>query len=65
MKAANQRSHYMAIERVVIITRSIEIGGHQTNRIEAMLPSQGLTELDPSNLRNRVPLIGGLQGAGQ
>ena len=63
MKPTNQGSHHMAIRGVVVITGPIEIGGHQADRIKAVLLPQGLTQLDPSNLGNRVPLVGGLQGS--
>ena len=45
----DQRRQNMAICQVIVITGPIEIGGHQTNRIKAMLLSQGF-ELDASDL---------------
>ena len=60
MEAANQGSHHMAVGGVVVITRAIEVGGHEADRIKTVLLAQGLTKLDPSNLGNRIPLVGGL-----
>jgi hypothetical protein len=65
MEAADQGSHHMAVRGVVVITGPIEIGGHQADRIKAVLPAQRLTQLDASDLGDRIPLISGLQGPGE
>ena len=46
---------------MVVITRPLEIGGHQADRSKAVLNAQHLTQLDPGDLGDRIPLIGGLQ----
>ncbi len=65
MEAAVQRRQHVAVGGVVVIARPIEIGGHQTDRIKAVLDAQRFRQLDPGNLGDRVPLVGGLQLSGE
>ena len=37
METANQRGQHMAIVRVIVVARPIEVGGHQADRIKGML----------------------------
>ena len=52
----------MAICGVIVIPGAVEIGGHQADRIKAVLGTQSSAELNSGNLGDGVPLIGGLQG---
>ena len=63
VEAADQCRQYVAVSGVVVVTRPIQIGGHQADGIKAVLQPQRLAELDASDLGDRIPLIGGLQGA--
>ncbi len=57
MEAADQRRQDVAVGGVVVVARPIEIGGHEADRIAAMLLAQRLAELDAGDLGDRVPLI--------
>ena len=61
MKTTDQRRQHMAVGEMIVISRPIEIGRHQADRIKAILLAQGLTEFDAGNFGNRVPLICRLQ----
>jgi len=37
MKATDQRREHVAVFGVIVVARSIEIGGHQADRIKAVL----------------------------
>ena len=65
MEAADQRRQHVAVGGVVVVSRAIQIGGHQADGIKAVLPAQRLTKLDAGDLGDRIPLIGGLQGPGE
>jgi hypothetical protein len=45
MKAADQGWQHKAVFRVVVIARPIQVGGHQADRIEAVLLAQRFAEL--------------------
>jgi hypothetical protein len=40
---------------VVVVARAIEVGGHQADRIKAVLLAQGFAELDAGDLGDGVP----------
>ena len=42
MEAADQRRQHVAIGGVVVVARPMEIGGHQADRIKAVLDAQRL-----------------------
>ena len=46
---------------MIVIAWPIEVGGHQADRIKAMLLAQSFAELDAGNLGDRIPLIRGLK----
>ena len=54
MKATDQCRQYVAVFRVIVITRTIEIRGHKTNCIEAMLPTKSYAQLNACNCGDRV-----------
>jgi hypothetical protein len=41
----------MAVGGMIVIARSIEVGGHEADRIKAVLDAQRFAELDPGELR--------------
>ena len=53
MEATNQRRQYMAVIRVVVVARPVEVSGHQADRIKAMLLAQGFAGFDASDLMAR------------
>ena len=63
----------MAVGGVVVVAGAIQIGGQllrrrlrlQADGIKAVLPAQGLTQLDAGDLGDRIPRVGGLQGPGE
>ena len=73
METADQGRQHVAIGGVVVVARGIQIGGQllrrrlrlQADGIKAVLPAQRLTQLDAGDLGDRVPLVGGLQRAGE
>lgn len=65
VEAADQGRQHVAVGGVVVIARPIQIGGHQADRIKAVLPPQRLTQLDAGDLGDRVPLIRGLERPGE
>ena len=61
MKAAQQGGQHMAVGGVVVVAWPIKIGGHQADRIKAVLTPQSLTEFDATNFGDRIPRVGRLQ----
>ena len=61
MEAADQGRQHMAVFGVVIVARPIQVGGHEADRIEAVLLTQCFAELQARDLGERVPLVRGLQ----
>ena len=55
----------MAIFRVVVVAWPVEVGGHQADRIKAVLLAQRVAELDPSDFGNGIPFIGRLKLASE
>ena len=51
----------MARGEVEIVPRAIKIGGHCRDEVATVLPSIGLTQLEPRYLGNGIPFIGGLK----
>ena len=51
--------------KVEIISRPIQIGGHECNGIEPVLTPVSLAHLQARYLGNGIPLVGRLQRAGQ
>ena len=50
MEAANKGWHYMAAAWVIVVARPIEIGGHQADRIKAVLKRSAWQSLIPAIL---------------
>lgn len=65
MEAPDQGGQDMRTEWIVVITRTIQVGGHGGDEVTAMLPSVGLAELDAGDLGDGVPFVGRLQRAGE
>ncbi len=55
----------MAVGGAVVVARHIEIGGHEADRIKAVLDAQRLAQLDAGDLGDRIPLVRGLQCSGE
>ena len=65
MEATDQGRDDVAVFRVVIVARAVEIGGHGADGVKAVLLPVGLTHPDAGNLGQRIGVIGGFQRAGQ
>lgn len=65
MEPTDQRGQDVRVLRVEVVLRAVEIGGHGRNGIEPMLDAVGLAHLDASDLGDGVPLVGGLERAGE
>ena len=55
----------MRVLRVEIIVRTVEVGRHAGDSIPLMLDPVRLAHLDPRDLGDGVPLVGGLEWAGE
>lgn len=55
----------MAVLRVVVVTRAIQIGRHNTAVVAPVLAVVALAELDTCNLGDGIGLVGRLQRAGE
>ena len=51
----------MAAFQIEVVTRAIKIRGHQRDRVETVLPSVVLTQLQAGNLGNCIRFVGRLQ----
>ena len=51
----------MTITGVVVVSRPVEISGHQADCVKAVLLAQGAAELNARNFGNGIPLICGLK----
>src|SRR5262245_16821222 len=49
----------MARLQIVVIARTVEIRQHRSDEVTAVLTAESLTQFDPRDLRDRVPLVGG------
>ncbi len=65
VEAADQGRQHVAVGGVVVVARSIEVGGHQADHVNTVLLAQRRTELEAGDLGYRIPLIGGLQLPGK
>ena len=65
VKATNQCRDDVAVLRVVVVARAIEVGGHYAAVVAAMLAVVAFAQLDSGYFGNGIGLVGGLQGAGQ
>ena len=55
----------MAVFRVIVIAGAIQIGGHGTDGVKAILLAVGLAHLDARNFCQRVGIVGRLQRPGE
>src|SRR5215813_14344582 len=65
MKSSDQGGNHMAVFRVIIVARPIQIGRHHRNEIAAVLAAVSLAKLDASDLCNGIPFVRGLKFAGE
>ena len=55
----------MAVFGIVIIPRAIEVGGHETDVIAAVLMTVGIAEFDARDFGKGIGFVGGFQRPGQ
>ena len=65
VEAPHQRRRHVAVQRVVIVARTVEIGRHHGNEVGAVLQAIGLAQFDAGDLGDRIPLIARLERARQ
>ena len=61
METANKSGKHMAMRRVIIIVRSIQIGRHHTNEVCSILSIEIFTILQSRDFGQSISLIGRLQ----
>jgi hypothetical protein len=61
MVAADQCGQQVAIGRVAVVTRAIQLGWHQADCIKAVLAAHHLAQVNTCDLCDRIPLILELQ----
>ena len=64
-EAAQQRGRDVAVLRIVIVARTVEVGRHRGDEVAAVLPPVRLAQLDARDLGDRIPFVGRLERAGQ
>src|SRR3569832_1999210 len=62
--AQSRGQHVRGIE-IEVVAGAVEIGGQHRHVTAAVLAAVGLTELDPRDLRYRIPLVGGFERTAQ
>ena len=65
MHLTNQRREYVGVLEREIIAQPIEVTGHCADEVAPVLLASESAELDSSNLRDGVSLIGNLERAGE
>lgn len=65
MEATDERGQDVRVLRVEVVVRAIQVGGHGGDGVEAVLDAVGLAHLDAGDLGDGVPLVGGLERAGE
>src|SRR5215469_7567269 len=60
MHAANKRRRHMAMLRMIVVARPVQVSWHDRDEICAVLVAIGFDELDTGDLCQRIPLIGWL-----
>ena len=65
MEAPDQRGQHMAVLGMVVVVGAVQVGGHHTDEIGAVLPVEELTVFQPGDFRQGVGLVGFLQSARQ
>ena len=65
MEAPDQRGQHMAVLRMVVVVRAIEIGRHHTDVIGSVLAIQIFAVFQATDLRQCIGLVGLFQAAGQ
>ena len=61
----HHRRQHVRTRQVEIVVGSVEIGRHRRDEVRAVLAPVGLAQLDARDLRDRIGLVGRLEGAGQ
>ncbi len=62
---ADQGWQHMTGFEVKVVPGPVKVGGHRRYEVGAVLTPIGLGQLEARNLRDGVPFVGRLQGAGQ
>ena len=61
MGFADQRRQHVAVVEVVVVVGPVKIGGHDADVLPLVLVVVGIAQLDTSDFRNGVGLVGGLK----
>ena len=65
MKLSDQRGQHVGILQSEVVSRAVEVGGHQGDGVEPVLALVSLAHLDAGDFRDGVPLVGRLERAGK
>ena len=65
VEPADERGQDVRVLRVEVVVRAVEVGGHGGDGVEAVLDAVCLAHLDAGDLGDGVPLVGGLERAGE
>uniref|UniRef100_A0A8R7R825 Uncharacterized protein n=1 Tax=Triticum urartu TaxID=4572 RepID=A0A8R7R825_TRIUA len=65
VEAADEGGQDVRVLRVEVVLGAVEVGGHGGDGVEAVLDAVGLAHLDAGDLGDGVPLVGGLERAGE
>ncbi|CAL5049018.1 unnamed protein product [Urochloa decumbens] len=65
VEPADERGQDVGVLRVEVVLRAVEVGRHGGDGVEAVLDAVGLAHLDAGDLGDGVPLVGGLERAGE
>lgn len=65
VEAADERGQDVGVLGVEVVVGAVEVGGHGGDGVEAVLDAVGLAHLDAGDLGDGVPLVGGLERAGE
>src|SRR4051812_39785141 len=65
MRLANQGRQNVAVGKLVIVVRAVEVGGHDTDESRTALAVAAFAELDAGNLGDGVGFVGLFERAGE
>ena len=63
--ASQQRREHVAVLGVERVPRAVEVARHHRDAVQSVLVAIEAPELERGDLRDRVPLVGGLERAGE
>ena len=65
VEASKEGRKHVAVFRVVVVARPVQVGGHGADEVASVLVAVGVAELQPSDFGDGVRFVGGLQCAGE